>query len=97
MDPELYAAWRRHVLQGLENNQVLFGHLLNTLTLLTQSANRSPATLDRSLQLITWLSIIYNTYWTRLAYLGDPANAQQTLVEITDQAIAQIKELIERG
>ena len=97
MDPELYAAWRRHVLQGLENNQVLFGHLLNTLTLLTQSANRSPATLDRSLQLITWLSIIYNTYWTRLAYLGDPATAQQTLVEITDQAIAQIKELIERG
>lgn len=90
LDPELYAAWRRQVLQGLENNQLIFNQLLTLLNRLSQSTTITVA----DLQAITWLSMIYNTYWTRLAYLGDPAQAQQTLADITEQAIAQLRALM---
>ncbi|MCX6046468.1 MAG: N-acetylmuramidase domain-containing protein, partial [Chloroflexi bacterium] len=150
-DPELYAAWRQHIQQGFENNQTMFGRVLdgfmipywhtiwmyralfgigigtfvlagilglisalgkgNTSTALIASAlfgglgvgaflvyfvNRPLQALEENLQFITWLGIIYNTYWTRLAYTTDLATVQQELKNATDDTIAQIKELMDK-
>ncbi|CAN5570267.1 hypothetical protein BH10CHL1_BH10CHL1_49170 [soil metagenome] len=150
-DPELYAAWRKHIEQGFDNNQTMFRRVLegfmtpywttiwmyralfgvgigtfvvaailglisalgkgNTNTALISSVlfgglgvgaflvyfiNRPLQALEENLQFITWLGIIYNTYWTRLAYTSDLATVQQELKVATDDTVAQIKELMDK-
>ncbi len=149
-DPELYAAWRKHIQQGFENNQTMFGRVLdgfmdpywttvwmyralfgigvgafivaailgilsanrgNTsaaigaaavfgglgiVAFLTYFVNRPLQALEENLQFITWLGVIYNTYWTRLAYTSDLATVQQELEAATTDTIAKIKELLDK-
>lgn len=58
--------------------------------------NRPLQALEENLQFITWLGIIYNSYWTRLAYTSDLATVQAELEHATDDAIAKIKELMDK-
>ncbi len=150
-DPELYAAWRKHIQQGFENNQTMFGRVLDgfmipywttiwmyralfgvgigtfvvaailglisalgwgnastalggsvlfgglgVVAFLTYFVNRPLQALEENLQFITWLGVIYNTYWTRLAYTSDLATVQQELKIATDDTVAQIKELMDK-
>ncbi|MBK6433774.1 hypothetical protein [Candidatus Amarolinea dominans] len=52
--------------------------------------------LEENLQFITWLGIIYNSYWTRLVQAQDPATFEQVVQDTTEDAIKQIKELMDK-
>ena len=49
--------------------------------------------LEENLQFITWLGVVYNTYWSQLAVANDTATIKGDLREITQDTINQIKEL----
>lgn len=154
-DPELYAAWRKHIEQGFENNQTMFSRILagfmnpywitvtmyailfavgvvsfavavmlglraasagaaqanvmasvlgssaifggiSVVAFLTYFLNRPLQALEENLQFITWLGIIYNTYWTRLAYIHKLETVQEELEIATNDTIAKINELMNK-
>jgi hypothetical protein len=76
-----------------EGFTLIFGGL-SALSLLAFFFNRPLQALEENLQFITWLGLIYNSYWTRLLYLNSQPDAQQQLQDATDDAIKRIKELI---
>ena len=49
--------------------------------------------LEENLQFVTWLGVVYNTYWSQLAVANDTATIKQDLKEVTQDTIGQIKEL----
>jgi len=143
VDPELYAAWRKHMEQGFTNNQLMFSSVLNAfmnpywttvwmyrvlfglgvasflaavgislftgqqgfgiifgtlsaVAFLSYFWNRPLQALEENLQFITWLGIIYNSYWTRLVYTQDMATFQQDAEQITNDTIAKINALMDK-
>jgi hypothetical protein len=146
-DPELYAAWSRHIQQGFQNNQTMFDQVLkgfmnpywttvwmyralfsvgilsfiaaivfayrgtamgsdgatgtvaifgglSVVTFLTYFLSRPLQALEENLQLITWLGVVYNSYWTRLAYITKEETVQEEIDAATDKTIEKIKDLI---
>lgn len=73
----------------------IFGGL-SVVAFLGYFLNRPLQALEENLQFITWLGIIYNSYWTRLAYTSDLETVQAELEDATDDAIAKIKELMDK-
>ena len=67
---------------------------LSIASFLSYFLSRPLQALEENLQFITWLGILYNSYWTRLAYLSDNATVQEGLEEVTNDTIAGIKELL---
>jgi hypothetical protein len=58
---------------------------------------RQPLTaLEDNLQFITWLGIIYNTYWTRLMYANNEATVQKDLVDITNTTLQEMDQLVDK-
>ncbi len=143
VDPALYAAWRKHMEQGFENNQLMFSSVLNAfmnpywttvwmyrvlfglgvasflaavgislwtgqqgfgiifgtlsaVAFLSYFWNRPLQALEENLQFITWLGIIYNTYWTRLVYTQDMTTFQQDAEQITTDTVAKIAALMDK-
>ncbi|MEZ4609020.1 MAG: N-acetylmuramidase domain-containing protein [Caldilineaceae bacterium] len=147
VDPELYAAWRAHVIEGYTNNRVMFDRILKgfmnpywtTVTMYTIlfavgvasfvvaavlafQANtpgdalgtvavfgglsaaaflaffisRPLQALEENLQFITWLGIVYNTYWTRLVHAMDQATFHQEIEDATNDAVASIETMLTR-
>jgi hypothetical protein len=144
MDPELYAAWRQHIIQGFRNNQEMFERVLNSFmvpynttvrmyrmmfvvglisfllaiafSLWTREAyfalvfgglsaasfitfflSRPLRSLEENLNYITWLGVIYNSYWARLVYALNVDTIQEDLREMTEDFVRQIERLIERN
>lgn len=144
IDPELYAAWRNHVLHGFTNNQKMFEQLVDafmgpyhttvqlyrltfavgmlafvTAALLSAFTNqvmfgvlfggisvaafvsyfisRPLRALEENLNFITWLGVIYNSYWTRLVYAMNPETVQVDLAAITDDFTRQMQELLDKS
>ena len=140
-DPELYAAWKKHIENGFANNELMFKQLLNgflnpywttvwmyrilfglgvasflvaaglsifagkegytlvfgglsAISLLAYFFNRPLQALEENLQFITWLGLIYNSYWTRLVYLNSQPDVQKGIKDATDDAIQRIQELM---
>jgi hypothetical protein len=89
------AAVALSVLTEREGFAVIFGSL-SAVTMLAYFLNRPLQALEENLQFITWLGIIYNTYWTRLAYATDLARVHADLEDATNDAIAKIMELMEK-
>jgi hypothetical protein len=52
--------------------------------------------LEENLEFITWLGIIYNTYWTQVAAVSKPDTTQQDLQTITNDTIAALEYLIDK-
>ena len=144
IDPELYAAWRIHVLNGFTNNQKMFEQLVDAfmgpyyttvqlyrltffvgmlafVTAAILSAytgqimfgvlfggisvaafvsyfiSRPLRALEENLNFITWLGVIYNSYWTRLVYAMDPETVQVDIAAITDDFTRQMQELLDKS
>ena len=144
LDPELYAAWRKHVLNGFEHNQVMFERLVNAFmgpyyttvwlyrltfaigmaafiasvvvsaytgellfgllfgglgvaAFLSFFVSRPLRALEENLNFITWLGVIYNTYWTRLLYAMNMATVQEDLSDMTDDFTRQMQELLDKS
>jgi hypothetical protein len=79
---------------GKEGYTLIFGGL-SALSLLAYFFNHPLQALEENLQFITWLGLIYNSYWTRLVYLNSQPDVQQGLQDATDDAIERIKELMD--
>jgi hypothetical protein len=144
VDPELYAAWRKHVLDGFANNQRMFEQLVNAfmgpyhttvqlyrltfvvgigafivaalLSVLTRQMmfgvifggigvaafvsyfiTRPLRALEENLNFITWLGVIYNSYWTRLVYATNMETVQQDIAAITNDFTKQMQELLDKS
>lgn len=147
-DPELYAAWRTHVMQGFENNSTMFNSILRgfmnpyyttiwmyrilftlgiaafcTAAVLAYLFRETPAvaagaslvfgglsvtsflaffishplrSLERNLHFIAWLGIVYNSYWTRLAYARDPETFADEVEKVTDTTVREIERIIDK-
>jgi hypothetical protein len=57
---------------------------------------RSTLSLEENLIYITWLGVIYNSYWTHQAWATQRDSAQLELDKATTDAIAQLERLVDR-
>lgn len=81
---------------AIGRGEAMFGVIsggLGVAALLAFFVSRPLQALEENLQFITWLGIIYNTYWSQLAVANDTATVKTDLQEITQDTISQIKEL----
>nr|AGC71510.1 twin-arginine translocation protein TatB [uncultured bacterium A1Q1_fos_1880] len=88
----------RSVMKGTTQDlapAALFGGL-SVITFLTYFISRPTQTVEENLHFITWLGLIYNSYWVRQLASITAATAQTDLHQITVDAIAQIQGLINR-
>jgi hypothetical protein len=79
--------------------QAVFGLVfggLSAVAFLAYFISKPLASLERNLNLITWLGIVYNTYWTRLLYALDLSTVQQDLKSATRDAIKDIERLLDK-
>lgn len=144
VDPELYAAWRNHVLTGFTNNQKMFEQLVNAFmgpyyttvqlyrvtfavgilaliaaailsyytgrimfgllfggismaAFISYFVTRPLRALEENLNFITWLGVIYNSYWTRLVYAMNLETVQTDIAAITNDFTKQMQELIDKS
>lgn len=79
---------------GKEMYTLLFGGI-GTVAFLTFFLTRPLQALEENLQFITWLGMIYNSYWTRLAYITNQETVQQDLEAATNESIKKIKDLLD--
>jgi hypothetical protein len=73
----------------------IFGGL-SAVSFLAYFVSRPLQALEENLHFITWLGIVYNTYWTRLAYSTDEKTFQQDVEDATTDAIQEIERLIDK-
>lgn len=84
---------------ALGRGEAMFGVIsggLGVASLLSFFVARPLQALEENLQFVTWLGVIYNTYWSQLAAANDPATVQQDLKAITQDTVERIKELQEK-
>lgn len=72
---------------------LIFGGLSVT-TFLTYFISRPTQAIEENLQFITWLGILYNSYWTHLAWASSEESAQEDIKTASAEAIGYLKELI---
>jgi hypothetical protein len=73
----------------------IFGGL-SIVAFLSYFVSRPLQALEENLQFITWLGIVYNTYWTRLVNTTDAATQHQELEDATNDAVNSIKEMLDK-
>ncbi len=83
------------LLQGSPGAGALFGGL-SIAAFLSYFVSRPTQAVEENLQYITWLGIIYNSYWTRLAWSFDEETAQGALDQATKDAVSQLNALIDK-
>jgi hypothetical protein len=85
------------VVLGLRNPQswvgVAFGGL-SVGTFLLFFVRQPLQALEENLEFITWLGVAFNSYWTRLMYMQDPATIQADLKAATDDYSDTVERLI---
>ncbi len=87
-------AARLSIDSGKEMYTLVFGGI-GVAAFLTFFLTRPLQGLEENLQFITWLGMIYNTYWTRLAYMTEQDTVQQDLEDATNESIKKIKDLLD--
>jgi hypothetical protein len=70
----------------------IFGGL-SVVSFLTYFISGPTRSLERNLVFITWLGVIYNTYWSQLMNATDPKTVRQDLEAITASAIKDLNHL----
>lgn len=143
LDPELYAAWRKHILEGFDHNREMFDRLLaafmgpyqttvwmyrilfgvglsafvvaaiagiwtgearisavfgglGVVAFISYFLSHPLRALEENLNYITWLGVIYNSYWTRLVYAMNQETIQQDLDEMTEDFVQQVERLLDK-
>lgn len=62
----------------------------------TYFISRSTQSIEENLLYITWLGVIYNSYWTHLAWATQRDTAQAELDKATADALKQLEKLVNR-
>jgi hypothetical protein len=110
MKPYQTTVWMYRILFGIGVGSFLFAAIMSAATkessfglifgglgviaFLSYFISRPLQALEQNLQFITWLGVVYNTYWTRLASMNDPATVQRDLLEATRDATGEIEKII---
>lgn len=84
---------------AIGSGQAMFGVVsggLGVAVLLSFFVSRPLQSLEENLQYITWLGVIYNTYWSQLAVANDNTTVKQDLKDATQDTIGEIKELLQQ-
>jgi hypothetical protein len=84
---------------AIGRGEAMFGVVsggLGVIALLSFFISRPLQSLEENLQFITWLGVIYNTYWSQLAVANDTVTVKQDLKDATQDTIGQIKELLQQ-
>ncbi|HEX6386315.1 MAG TPA: hypothetical protein VF177_16710, partial [Anaerolineae bacterium] len=87
------------IVLGLVRESVVYSLVfggLSVVSFVTYFIGRSTQAVEENLQFITWLGIIYNSYWTHLAWAFDAETAGETLDKATTDAVQQLRQLIDR-
>jgi hypothetical protein len=87
------------VILALFQGEVVAGAVfggLSVVSFLTYFISRPTRAVEENLQFITWLGIIYNSYWTHLAWSFDEETAQDVLDKATADAIEQLNALVDK-
>jgi hypothetical protein len=58
--------------------------------------SRSTQSVEENLVYIAWLGVIYNSYWTHLAWATKPETAQAELDKATASALEELQKLLDR-
>ena len=82
------------VWKGLEIG-ALFGGL-TVVSFLAYFIGRPLQSLEQNIILITWLGVLYNTYWSRLMQTSDPGTVQKDLDKITKDTIDGLVKLADK-
>lgn len=82
--------------QGSDVTALVFAGL-GTLTFVALFIRHPLRALEENLQFITWLGLIYNTYWTRLLYMQNRTTVQADLESATQMAIKELERLIDKN
>jgi hypothetical protein len=69
---------------------------LGVATFIGYFITRSMQSVEENLIYITWLGVIYNSYWTHLAWATQRDTAQTELDRATIDALKQLQELLDR-
>ncbi|MBI5878287.1 MAG: hypothetical protein HZB53_11610 [Chloroflexi bacterium] len=85
----LLSVWR-----GWEFAAIFGG--ISVVTFLAFFIGQPLRALEQNLEFITWLGLIYNTYWTRLMYANDAEKMQADLEAINKAAVADLSALIDK-
>jgi hypothetical protein len=81
------------IFSGRTMSVITFGGL-SAITVLGYFFNRPLQSLEQNLQFLTWLGIVYNTYWTRLTLLNDEQTVHKDIDHLTNETISRIKALV---
>ena len=87
------------IVLALIPNQVVAGAIfagLGVVAFITYFISRSTQSVEENLIYITWLGVIYNSYWTHLAWATQRETAQLELDKATTDAIQELKKLVDR-
>ena len=90
--PDLLAA-SLAIFSGRTMTVFTFGGL-SAIAILGFFFNRPLQALEQNLQFLTWLGIVYNSYWTRLTLLNDEATVQKDIDDVTADAIRRVEVLV---
>jgi hypothetical protein len=82
--------------QGTQLAGLVFGGM-GVATFLGYFMSKPLRSLEENLQFITWLGIVYNTYWTRLLYMQNATSVQADLKEATTEAVTQIEHMLNKN
>jgi hypothetical protein len=82
--------------QGTQIAGLVFGGM-GVATFLGYFMSKPLRSLEENLQFITWLGIVYNTYWTRLLYMQNATSVQADLKEATAEAVIQIEHMLNKN
>jgi Trk-type K+ transport system membrane component len=74
---------------------IIFGGL-GFVAFLSYFISRPLQALEENLQFITWLGIVYNTYWTRIACMMDHSTILKDLQEAMKDATNEIEKIINK-
>lgn len=78
---------------------IMFGLVFGGLSVgafLTYFLGKPLQALEENLQFITWLGIIYNSYWNRLVYTMDQETVHAEVKDATAEAIRELERLIDK-
>jgi hypothetical protein len=86
------------IVLALQGNAVIGAVFLGlgAAAFITYFISRSTLSIEENLLYITWLGVIYNSYWTHLAWATQRDTAQMELDKATTDAIQQLEKLVDR-
>jgi hypothetical protein len=93
------AAFIAAIVLSVVRDQPLYAAIfagMSAVTFLGFFISRPLRSLEENLEFITWLGMIYNTYWARVVFAMDQQTVQKDLADAIKQSSDEIERLVQR-